>query len=186
MEMDSLTVKKPTFGSDPEKIDSDDDGLTDAEEFDYSSDPNSSDGDGDGYLDLWEVNEGSDPADANDRIYAGNWYHTIRIKTPTTLLLSVGTTPDLGVNAMDEGAPCMRSEMLDQFGDQVDLYDFAGQGKYIAIDISAMWCPPCKDLADAIAKGDSSAGWGKIPDLVHNGDIYWITILENNDYELPV
>ena len=70
---------------------------------------------------------------------------------------------------------------MDQFGDMVDLYDFAGQGKYVAVDVSAIWCPPCNSLAGFIDDGDPNAGWGLAPEMVHNGDIYWLTILGENN-----
>ena len=177
---DGLTDREEAdFGSDPEKVDSDDDGLTDAEEFDYSSDPNNSDSDGDSYLDGWEIAEGTDPADAESRIYTGYWpYNPSKDDFDAPTSASEVSTSD--------GSPLLRAELLDQFGDMVDLYDFAGQGKYVAVDISAIWCPPCNDLARAIANGNPNAGWGRAPEMVHNGDLYWLTILgENNSGRIP-
>ena len=53
----------PYFGStNPNKADSDDDGLTDAEEINtYGTDPNNPDTDGDGMPDSWEVANGINP-----------------------------------------------------------------------------------------------------------------------------
>jgi thiol-disulfide isomerase/thioredoxin len=34
---------------------------------------------------------------------------------------------------------------IDQFGDEVELYQF--YGKVIVLDVFAEWCPPCNDLA---------------------------------------
>ena len=40
-----------------------------------------------------------------------------------------------------------RFEAIDQFGESVDLYDFAHQGKMTLIEMSAAWCCPCNDVA---------------------------------------
>ncbi len=177
---DGLTdAEEEDFGSDPEVADSDGDGLTDAEEYDLDSDPNSEDSDGDGYLDGWEVAEDSDPADEDSLIYKGGWPYNPNkddYDAPTSFS-EVSTS---------EGSPLLRIELMDQFGDMVDLYDFAGQGKYVAVDVSAIWCPPCNQLARAITNGNPNAGWGRAPEMVHNGDIYWLTILgENNSGDIP-
>ena len=47
-----------------------------------------------------------------------------------------------------------RFEAIDQFGESVDLYDFANQGKMILIELSAAWCAPCNDLANWLATND--------------------------------
>ena len=33
----------------------------------------------------------------------------------------------------------------------------------------------------AIANGNPNAGWGRAPEMVHNGDLYWLTILGENN-----
>ena len=81
---------------------------------------------------------------------------------------------------------------IDQYEDVVNLYDFANQGKYILIELGAVWCSPCNDLGEWFAYNDKSITskrfwkpeYQKIYDMVHNGDIYFITILyedENRD-----
>ena len=177
---DGLTDREEEeFGSDPENADSDGDGLTDSEEYSLDSDPNEVDSDGDGYEDGWEVDQGSDPADADSQIYAGGWPYN-----PDKDSYDAPTTSADASTA--EGSQLIRLQLLDQFGDMVDLYDFAGQGKYVAVDISAMWCGPCNQLAAAIANGNPNAGWGATPELVHNGDIFWLTVLgENNSGRIP-
>jgi thiol-disulfide isomerase/thioredoxin len=172
---DGLTDREEEdFGSDPENADSDGDGVSDADEYDLDSDPNSVDSDGDGYEDGWEVTEGSDPADDDSLIYIGGWPYNPN-KDDYNAPTSASDT------STSEGSQLLRMELLDQWGDMVDPYDFAGQGKYIAVDISAIWCGPCNQLARAISNGNPNAGWGKAPELVHNGDIYWLTILGEND-----
>ena len=177
---DGLTdSEEEDFGSDPEVSDSDGDGVSDADEFDLGLDPNSTDSDGDGYLDGWEITEGTDPADADSRIYTGYWPYNPDKESYNAPTSASDTTTT-------EGSPLLRAQLMDQFGDMVDLYDFAGQGKYVAVDVSAIWCPPCNSLAEAIADGDASAGWGPAPEMVHNGDLYWLTILgENNSGRIP-
>ena len=63
---------------------------------------------------------------------------------------------------------------MDQWGDMVDPYDFAGQGKYVVVHIAAIWNPPCNDLASAIASGNPNAGWGRTPKIVHDENIYLV------------
>lgn len=178
---DGLTnAEEEEFGSDPENADSDGDGLDDFEERELGSDPNITDSDGDGYSDFDEVEVGSDPTDEDDRIYVGNWPYQ-----PEKDSFNGPTKKPDASNAM--GELFLRDQLLDQFGDEVDLYDFAGQGKYIAIDISAMWCPPCNNLAAAISGNPADGGgWGSAAQKVHDEDIFWITILyENNSSRLP-
>ena len=37
------------------------------------------------------------------------------------------------------GALLLRDQLMDQNGQVVDLYDFAGHGKHVVVVISAMW-----------------------------------------------
>lgn len=158
-------------GSDPENADSDGDGLDDGTEADLGTNPLSDDTDGDGYADADEVNEGSDPADASSMIYAGGWPYNgdkDAIEEPDD-----STKPAEGVRIPE-------FVMMDQFGDMVDLYDFAGQGKPIVIDMSTMWCYYCKEMAKWL-EGDTSSyfngSWKWVPELVQNGDVYWVTVI---------
>ena len=36
---------------------------------------------------------------------------------------------------------------VDQYGESVDIYDFAMQGKIIAIEFGTAWCNPCRELS---------------------------------------
>ena len=44
---------------------------------------------------------------------------------------------------------------VDQYGEMVDIYDFANQGKYILIEMGAVWCSPCNLLANWFSYGDT-------------------------------
>ncbi len=166
---DGLTdAEEEELGTDPEEEDTDGDGLDDGEEENLGTDPTEIDSDGDGYPDGAEVDAGSDPTDQNDGIYIGGWPYQ--------------PDKDSFENSGDE--QLLRAELLDQFGDMVDMYDFAGQGKYVAVDISAMWCGPCNQFADIIAS--NGEGLGTIPQKIHDGEFYWITVLgENNSGRIP-
>jgi thiol-disulfide isomerase/thioredoxin len=163
-------------GTDPLEEDSDGDGLSDGDEVnDYGSDPLEIDTDGDGYEDSWEVTEGSDPADANSWIYAGGWPYNPDKDGPNI--------DDVDTDVDDMFA---QISLMDQFGDEVDIHDFTGQGKYILVDISAVWCPPCNGLSEWISGASDSYGFGgvypTVQEKVHNGEIYWITILGEDNY----
>lgn len=163
-------------GSDPNVADTDGDGLSDGDEVDAGSDPTVEDTDGDGYRDGDEVTEGSDPTDAESVIYVGGWpYHSDKDSLDGPSIEDAGD---------DEGDLFPRFQMVDQFGDIVDLYDFAYQGKPIMVDISAMWCGPCHYIGQWLSGDDSSGAatyyddaYPGISDAVHNGDIYWVTIM---------
>ena len=78
-----------------------------------------------------------------------------------------------------------RFEAIDQFGESVDLYDFANQGKIILLEISAAWCSPCNDLASWLTHNDQTITknpWWKdqylpIRDMIKNGEIHLVNIM---------
>ena len=81
---------------------------------------------------------------------------------------------------------------LDQYEEYVNIYDFAHQGKYILIELGTVWCSPCNLLASWLSYNDPEitsktfwkAEYDKIYDMIKNNEIYFITILyedENRD-----
>ena len=78
-----------------------------------------------------------------------------------------------------------RFEALDQFGESVDLYDFANQGKMILIELSAAWCSPCNDFAGWLTTNDQKIRenpWWKdrylpIRDMIEKGEIQLVNIM---------
>ncbi len=155
----------------PNGADSDGDGVSDADEEDLGTDPDDVDSDGDGYEDGWEVDEGSDPTDADEGIYQGGWPYN----------------PDK--DDMDEGSfgspavvngPVPRLIALDQYGEMVDLFDLAGAGVPMIIDLSAESCGPCQQMAAWLAGANNgfidSAG-NPLREAVWNGDLLWVTIM---------
>lgn len=152
---------------DPEK-DSDGDGLTDKMERELGTDKNEVDSDGDGYTDGAEYDAGSDPADAEDVVYEGGW-------PVQSADFKDGLEGDFNMATM-----LGRYTMVDQFGDSVDIYDFAGQGKTIVWDVSAEWCGPCQGLAAALDGLNPSHPYAQLLPAIEAGDVYFITILEQD------
>jgi len=78
-----------------------------------------------------------------------------------------------------------RFEALDQFGESVDLYDFANQGKITLIELSAAWCSPCNDFASWLTTNDQKIRentWWKdrylpIRDMIEKGEIQLVNIM---------
>lgn len=84
---------------------------------------------------------------------------------------------------------------IDQYGQETELYDFAGQGVPVVIDVGTWFCEPCKALAYYLSTGDPSPFYedndedGKVDflwwnesyeivyDMVQNGELIWITVL---------
>jgi thiol-disulfide isomerase/thioredoxin len=134
------------------------------------------DADGDGYSDTDEAHAGTDPADAADRIYIGGW--------PYNPEKDAITDPGWDEPAYD-GATLPRFVDLDQYGQSVDIYDFANQGVPVLLDMSTEWCAPCNKVADWLG-GEEDAlveyPWWReeyrcIPDLVNKGHVLWVTVL---------
>ena len=182
---DGLTDREEEeLGTDPALTDTDGDGLSDLEERDLGTDGTQYDTDGDGYSDYEENQAGSDPTDDGDVIYEGGWPYN----TDKDSIDGLALTERIRV-----GDTIGRFIGFDQYGDEVDLYDFAGHGKMVAVDTSALDCGPCvgmsmwlggrwttAEYADWMSQGESSTfldSWNPIPTAVENGDISWVTIM---------
>lgn len=167
------------FGSDPLLIDDDGDGLNDAAEKEAGSDPRAADTDSDGYTDAEEVDFGSDPADNNDYIYYGGWPYNI----------DKDSMEDPGWDgSAKEGSWLPRFKWVDQFGDEVDIYDFAGHGVPVMLDLSGLWCGWCHEVADFIDGEDTvfnGTGYDDLPGMVENGEVFWITVIDADNNLQP-
>jgi peroxiredoxin len=117
-------------------MDSDGDGLSDAEEDVLGTDPDEPDTDGDGYDDGVEVDGNTDPLDPADRPYLGGW----QIGACRDDVVSTG-------NGMGQVADDF--SLLDQYGDHVNLTDFCDD--VVLLLSSAMWCGPCQSEAPEVA-----------------------------------
>ena len=168
------------LGTDPDNADSDGDTIEDGDEHDAGLDPTNVDTDGDSYQDNWEQTEGTDPLSADSVIYEGAWpYNPDKAQYE-----SRGWNGTVGV-----GDELPYFAFLDQFGDMLSIYDLADQGKPVMIDVSAMWCGPCQNMARWLA-GQNDAFDSEFPltyEAIENGDAYWVTILaddmsQNADY----
>jgi thiol-disulfide isomerase/thioredoxin len=171
---DGLSNKdEEAWGSDPEVADTDGDGIPDGEEvFTYGNHPAFTDSDLDGIDDNVEIDAGFDPLDPDDRPYLGGW-PTLSADAKNAL------EGDGAASGISMGALHPRFKFHDQYGDKVDFYDFAGQGKPIIIDVSAEWCGPC-NLFSEYMTGEEVSGmeWAEpIRDAVNAGDAYLFTVL---------
>ncbi len=163
----------------PPPPDSDGDGLSDPDEEALGTDPNNPDSDGDGYTDFEEAQAGSDPLDAESVIYIGGWpYNAFKDQIDDP---GWDSQPHLN-GAMPNFAG------IDQFGQSVELYDFAGLGVPILVDLSPEWCSPCHALAEWL-DGDEdrlvdmqwwNPAWEGIPELVATGQLIWITVIHQD------
>ncbi|MFT4623209.1 MAG: hypothetical protein ACI8PZ_001865 [Myxococcota bacterium] len=174
---DGITdAEEQALGLDANAADSDGDGLSDGDELALGSDPLSTDTDDDTYADGDEVAEGTDPADAESRIYLGYW--------PYARDKDDADHGDLG-GVLAPGERIGRFVGKDQFGDRVDLYDFLHDGVPVVIDVSAVWCPPCNQLSLWLDGGLPAYDdyWPGVRQAVKRGDVRWITVLgEDNDF----
>lgn len=171
------------LGTDPKLADTDGDGIDDAKEADTSTDPLVADTDKDGMSDGDEVLYGFDPLDEKSDGYKGGWpMQEVAVKDGVEANGKPGS--DVGI-----GKRFPRWRFTDNFGDEVDLYDYSAQGKKIIIDVSAQWCPPCQAMAafmdgDDEVMGDAAFTQSLMPlrDGVESGDLLWVTVLpeQNN------
>ena len=78
-----------------------------------------------------------------------------------------------------------RVKTLDQHNQEVDLYDFANQGKPVLIEMSTGWCGPCQQLANWLMTGDETIKekpwWDdkfeRVRALHDEGKFQWISFL---------
>ena len=183
-------AKEEDFGTDPLVEDSDGDGLLDGDEKELGTSGTSADTDVDGYTDYEESLAGTNPVDPASVIYAGGWPFNADKDSMT-----VGDQDERRVIAGTSYVP--RFELVDQFGETVDIYDFGHQGKPILLDLSGAWCYWCNEMAKLIERqpstfddfaGDPDYPWiESLPGMVENGDLYWVTILDagNGSYQTP-
>ncbi|MCP4805723.1 MAG: hypothetical protein GY884_10295 [Proteobacteria bacterium] len=104
-------------------LDADADGLGDCDEIEFVTDPELADSDGDGFDDADELECGSDPIDVDDACYACGWGH--------------GDPGDLVGTGNDEGDTLHNLELVDQCGETVPMWDFAGE--YHILFLTAAW-----------------------------------------------
>jgi thiol-disulfide isomerase/thioredoxin len=163
--------------------DEDGDGLSNGEEESLGTDPAVADSDNDGYTDFEEVDAETDPLDSSSVIYIGGWPYNPNkdsITDPGWLTPAV------------EGGMVPNFTAVDQHGEMVQLYDFAGHGKEVILDMGTPWCGPCKAMAAYLSTGDMEQlvwneegeyyPWWKVEyddlyRMVQDEDIYWITVL---------
>ena len=105
-------VIQPGDDDDGPVVDSDGDGLTDAEEAELGTDPNNPDSDGDGYEDGVEFDGNTDPTNANDHPYQGGW----------DIAACRKDIQPSGNNRVGDIA--QQFTLGDQYGDNVRLHDF--------------------------------------------------------------
>lgn len=155
--------------------DTDGDGLNDDAEAAAGTDPARPDTDGDGYLDGDEVAQGSDPLDAADGIYVGGW----------PFLSDKDTLDDTSGTEVAIGARIPRVVLTDQYGEAVDLYDFAGRP--VVVEVFGAWCPPCVEIATFLSGGPSSLAdaFPSVPQRVANGDVLWLSVMVENADQQP-
>ena len=142
------------------------------------------DSDGDTYLDAWELAEGTDPHDYDSRIYTGFWPYQ-----PDKDALDA---PDLDQAQAEVDELLGRFVAMDQHGDFVDVYDFAGHDKPVVLNLCAQWCGPCHELSMWLLNEDADLtvyeGWlgSDIPEAVASGEVLWIEVItEGDEGQLP-
>ncbi len=121
----------PTTPASCSDADDDADGLTGCEEEELGLDPASADTDGDGTPDGDELACLSDPLDADETCYACGW-----LRSDPGTLVSTGSA---------EGDTVANLTFVDQCGDSVDLWDFAGQWRLAFL--TTQWCGACLEEA---------------------------------------
>ena len=111
------------------------------------SEADDADDDGDGFTNAEEAEAGTNPDYEYSRPYTGG-YNVGFCDTPPDPTGPTGTATNangVSYTAYTEGDVANNFTMIDQHGEQVDLYSFCG--KTVMIALSAGWCGPCRSLA---------------------------------------
>ncbi len=170
------------LGADPTREDTDGDGLSDPEEADLGTDPGQSDTDGDGYTDWEEHQAGTDPKRDTDLIYDCGWPFNAYKED----LDNPGFTTPLAVGGM---LPRMQ-DVRDQCNDDVDTYDFAGQGHLVIVQTTTATISsgsPSNGIAQWLATGDDSheyeTDYPAVRRYLDQGSLHWLTMMSTDDLE---
>ncbi len=179
-------------------------------ELDYNILANN-DTDSDGYTDLQEQHAGSDPYDSLSIIYQGGWPYNVEKEQILGQELPFTCPNNIGCECNDDNE-CSNSNCtpmpsggyctpkvgdtfahfygVDQYGEMVDIYDFANQGKMILIEFGAVWCNPCNQLSAFFHNGNTQEieknVWWKdeykqIKNKIDSGEIFFITVLYQDE-----
>lgn len=84
--------------------------------------------------------------------------------------------PPLGLAAegVEEGQVPPDFRMVDQFGEEVSLWQF--YGKWVVLDFSTLWCAPCQELASLS---------GETHELFEDRGLEYLSIISQNLYYEP-
>lgn len=161
--------------------DPDDDGLTNDEEAALGTDPENADSDGDGVPDGDEIDDGTNPTYGYSHIYTGG-YNVGYCESP----FEDSATGPTGLTTLDydgtiyewpsyqDGDVIENFTLLDQWGEQVDMYSFCG--KHIVFAVGAGWCGPCRGVA-ATLQAEQDA-W-------RDSNVQFIELISQDDYGNP-
>ena len=167
------------------------------------------DKDRDGYSDEQERHAGTDPFSHKSIIYSGLWPYNVekhKIKDPGFGECPEGIgcectninkcPPQSSCQKLYIGSYCVpeikaimpRFQGIDQFGEEVDIYDFANQGKNILIEIGSASATPSQELSawrSYVHEEVKNRQWWnekfeKIHSIIDNGDIFWIHVIHRN------
>ena len=121
---DSAATDSATTDSDCDPDgDADGDNVSDCDELDLGTDPTNADTDGDGSSDGEETDCGSDPLNGEEACYSCGW----KRNDPGTLVSTGNEVGDVIANMT----------LVDQCGEEVELWDFAGE--YHILWMTAAW-----------------------------------------------
>ena len=140
-------------------------------------DENIADDDGDGFTNAEEEEMGTDPDSQYSRPYTGGYNVGVCDELPAATGPTGTGENRNGVQwaAYQEGDVADNWTMMDQHGEEVDLYSFCG--KHVMLAISAGWCNPCRSLA---------AEMQAMQDQYRDQDVQIIEVItDNNSYDQP-
>jgi thiol-disulfide isomerase/thioredoxin len=136
-------------------VDSDEDGLTDAEEAELGTDPDAADSDEDGFDDGAEFEAGTNPTYVWSHPFEDGDYLVGDCPTPpdedAAGPTGTGSYDTYSWDSYQEGDVIHNVGVggWDAFEQEVPLYSFCGN--YVVVTQSAEWCGPCQDLAADMA-----------------------------------
>ncbi|MEC7241468.1 MAG: TlpA disulfide reductase family protein [Myxococcota bacterium] len=93
---------------------------------------------------------------------------------PTNSWTSNSPPKGLQAEGADEGQVPPDFRMVDQFGEEVSLWQF--YGKWVVIDFSTLWCAPCQELA---------ALSGETHEMYEERGLEYLSIISQNLYYEP-